>query len=239
MRLKAYLLGAAAMAALVPSATPGQTISGMLIVSEAGVPAANARIWLTTTRGITVDTARSDAQGRFTVKADGPGTYVLNVRRLGYFPEETDAIRLAAGQIVTDTVYLLSPRVLKPVDVVIKQEVDRRFGVNIRALSSSNVITPEEIDRYRPIAQTLEDLLRWNHPPSLTITRARDGGTCFQLRLGGCARVYLDGLFVGTDGWFPASEIASIVVIPGSEAFLRYGSSSGVIAVFTNLWAAR
>jgi hypothetical protein len=173
------------------------------------------------------------------VKADRPGTYFLNVRRLGYFPEETDGIRLAQGQVLRDTVYLLSPRVLKAVEVVVRREVDRRFGVNIRALSSSNVITAEEIDRVRPVASTLEDLLRWNHPPSLVITRDRNGGTCFQLRARGCAPVYLDGMFVGTDGWFPSSEIQSIVVIPGNEAFIRFGRSTGVIAVFTNFSANR
>jgi len=235
----ARFLGLAALAAFLPSVSPAQTISGLLVVKDAGVPVANARVWLTTSRGLMVDTARSDAQGRFTVKADRPGRYVLNVRRLGYFPEESDPIRLADGETRTDTVYLLSPAVLKPVDVIVSREVSFRFGVNIKALSSSNVITSEEIDRVRLVASTLEDVLRWNHPPSLTITRTRSGGTCFQLRQRGCAPVYLDGMFIGTDGWFPAGEIESIVVIPGNEAFLRFGSHSGVIAVFTNIWAGR
>ena len=239
MRSSAYLLGIAAVAALLPAEIEAQTVQGVLVVSEVGVPVANARVWLTTGRGHTVDTTRSDAQGRFTVKADRPGTYFLNVRRLGYFPEETDAIRLAQGQVRQDTVYLLSPRVLKPVAVVVKREVDRRFGVNINMLSSSNVITSDEIDRVRPVASTLEDLLRWNHPPSLVITRDRSGGTCFQVRGRDCAPVYLDGMFVGTDGWFPAHDIQSIVVIPGNEAFIRFGRSSGVIAVFTNFSANR
>jgi outer membrane receptor for ferrienterochelin and colicin len=130
--------------------------------------------------------------------------------------------------------------VLPPVDVVVSREVHFRFGVNIKALSSSNVITSEELERIRPMSSTLEDLLRWSHPPSLTINRmARGAGVCFQLRQRGCAPVYLDGMFVGTDGWFPADEIESIIVIPGSEAFIRYGSSSGVIAVFTKFAANR
>ena len=55
----------------------------------------------------------------------------------------------------------------------------------------------------------------------------------------GCAPVYLDGMPIGTDGWFPAHEIQSVVVISGSEAFMRYGAHSGVIAVFTNFSADR
>src|SRR5687767_15185857 len=105
------------VAALGPTVAAAQSVSGTLIVREAGVPVANARVWLTTTRGLMIDTARSDAQGRFTVNAQRPGRYILNVRRLGYFPEETDPIRLESGQVVSDTIYLLSPRVLKPVDV--------------------------------------------------------------------------------------------------------------------------
>lgn len=238
MRRVAYLLGVAALAALAPQAMQAQTIRGVLVINGTTVTVPNARVWLTTGRGHTVDTTRSDANGHFEVKADRPGSYYLNVRRLGYFPEESDDIRLRDGEVRTDTVYLLSPQVLKPVNVVVKQQVDRYFGVNINALSSSNVITPEEIDRVRGAASTLEDVLRWHHPPSLTITRV-GGNPCFQIRMRGCAPVFLDGMPIGTDGWFPANEIQSIVVIPGNEAFIRYGSSRGVIAVFTNFSADR
>ncbi|HJU75115.1 MAG TPA: carboxypeptidase-like regulatory domain-containing protein [Gemmatimonadaceae bacterium] len=225
--------------ALIPGLAFAQSISGTLIVGEAGIPAPNARVWLTTTRGVMVDTARSDAQGRFTVRADRPGRYVLNVRRLGYFPETTDPIRLEEGEVRNDTVYVLSPRVMKPVDVIVRREVSNRFGFDIRALSSSQVITPEEIDRHRMIATDLADLLRWNSPAGLMITRTRNGGACYMLRRQRCAPVYVDGMLWGTDAWIPASEIESIVVIPNSEAFIRFGSSSGAIAVFTNIWSGR
>jgi hypothetical protein len=186
-----------------------------------------------------VDTARSDAQGHFAVSAPRPGRYVLNVRRLGYFPEETDPIRLEDGEVRRDTVYVLSARVLKPVDVVVRREVSHRFGVDVRSLSSSNVITPEEIDRVRPSAADLRQLLQWNAPPSLTISTLRDGSSCYRLRGNNCAPVYVDGLLWGNDAWIPATDIESIIVIPGHQAFLRYGSSSGVIAVFTNIWSGR
>ena len=237
MRGPAYLLGA--LATLFSSATQAQKVDGILIIGEAGVPAANARVWLTTTRGLMIDTARSDAQGRFAVSASKPGRYVLNVRRLGYFPEETDPINLADGEVRHDTVYVLSARVLKPVDVVVRREVSNRFGIDIRSLSSSNIITPEEIDRIRPSASDMRDLIRWNAPPSLTITTQRDGSSCYRVRLGGCALVYVDGMLWGTDAWIPANEIESIVIIPGHQAFLRYGSANGVIAVFTNFWSGR
>ena len=239
MRKPTHLLGIAVIAALLPNASVAQRVSGTLIVSEAGVPAANARVWLTTTRGLMVDTARSDAHGRFTVSAKRPGRYVLNVRRLGYFPEETDPIRLDSGEVRRDTVFVLSARVLKPVDVVVRREVSHRFGIDTRSLSSSNVITPEEIDRFRPASSDLRDLLRWNAPPSLTITLARDGSACYQMRIRGCAAVYVDGMLWGNDAWIPASQIESIVIIPGHQAFLRYGSSNDVIAVFTNIWGDR
>lgn len=237
MRHVRTLLSIAAVAA-IPALAAAQSIAGVLIISEAGVPAPNARVWLTTTRGILVDSARSDAQGHFTVSAARPGRYILNVRRLGYFPEETDPIRLDEGAVVTDTVYLLSARVLQPVDVIVRREVSSRFGVDIRSLSSSQVITAEEIDRYRPFSSTLEDLLRWNAPPSMTIVRGRDG-PCFQLRHRGCATVYVDGLPWGPAAWMPANEIESIIVLRGSDAFARFGRADGVIAVFTNIWASR
>jgi len=238
MRNPARLLGIA-VAALFSSVSQAQKVDGTLIVGEAGVPAANARVWLTTTRGIMVDTARSDAQGRFTVRAPRPGRYVLNVRRLGYFPEETDPIRLADGEVRRDTIFVLSARVLKPVDVVVRREVSNRFGIDIKSLSSSNVITPEEIDRVRPAAADLRQLIQWNAPPSLTIMTQRDGSACYRMRMQGCALVYVDGMLWGNDAWIPATDIESIVVIPGHQAFLRYGSSNGVIAVFTNIWSGR
>lgn len=239
MRWFASVSSAAIMAALLPSVAAAQSVAGTLIISEAGVPVPNARVWLTTTRGHMIDSARSDAQGRFTVNARRPGRYVLNVRRLGYFPEETDPIQLASGEVRHDTVYVLSTRVLKPVDVIVRREVSHRFGVDIRSLSSSSVITPEEIDRFRATASDLEALLRWNSPPSLMITRRPNGSVCYQLRHRGCAPIYVDGMLWGTDAWLSANEIESIVVIPGNEAFMRFGSSNGVIAVFTNIWAGR
>jgi hypothetical protein len=238
MRSRAYLLGIG-LAALFSSAAQAQKVDGVLIVGEAGVPAANARVWLTTTRGLMIDTSRSDAQGRFTVSAPRPGRYILNVRRLGYFPEETDPIRLADGEVRHDTVYVLSARVLKPVEVIVRREVSNRFGIDIKSLSSSNVITPEEIDRIRPSASDMRDLIRYNTPPSLTITTQRDGSSCYRVRAGACALVYVDGMLWGTDAWISANEIESIVIIPGHQAFLRYGSSNGVIAVFTNIWSGR
>lgn len=231
--------GVAAMALLLPVASHSQSVRSTLIISEAGVPAANARVWLTTSRGMIVDSTRSDAQGRFTVSAPRAGHYVLDVRRMGYFPEQTDPIRLREDEVVTDTVFLLSARVLQPVDVVVRREVNFRFGVDIRSLSGSNVITPEEIDRFRPAASTLDDLLRWNRPPSLSVFRNRDGSNCYSLRMRGCAPIYVDGLLWGGDAWLPASEVQSIVVIPGSEAYIRFGSANGAIVVFTNLSADR
>ncbi len=234
----AWLVGFATLA-LGGSAAQAQRVEGTLIIGEAGVPAGNARVWLTTTRGLMIDTARSDAQGRFSVSAPRPGRYVLNVRRLGYFPEETDPIRLADGEVRRDTIFVLSARVLKPVEVVVRREVSNRFGIDIRSLSSSNVITPEEIDRIRPAASDLRQLIQWNAPPSLTITTQRDGSACYQLRIRGCALVYVDGMFCGTDAWIPTSEIESVIIIPGHQAFVRFGSSNGVIAVFTNIWSGR
>ncbi|MGQ0538754.1 MAG: carboxypeptidase regulatory-like domain-containing protein [Gemmatimonadaceae bacterium] len=239
MQHRSRLLGIAGAVILLAQAAPAQSISGTLIVRDAGIPAPNARVWLTTTRGLFVDSTRSDAAGHFTVRADRAGRYVLNVRRIGYFPEQSDPIRLAGGEVRRDTVYVLSARVLQPVEVVVRREVSSRFGVDIRALSSSNVITPDEIDRIRPIAAELQDLLRWNAPPGLTIIRRADGSACYQLRLRGCARVYVDGMLWGTDAWLPAEEVESIVVIPGNEAFIRFGSTVGVVAVFTKIWAGR
>lgn len=238
MRRCTYLLGIVISALLLPQRSDAQSVSGV-VVSDGGLPAVNARVWLTSTRGIIADTARSDAQGRFTLNARRAGRYVLNVRRLGYFPEESDPIRLASGEVRYDTVHVLGARVLQPVDVVVRREVNHRFGVDIRSLSSSNVITPEEIDRVRPAASTLEDLVRWNAPPSLMMRRQINGSMCYQLRVRGCAPVYVDGMLWGTDAWIPASDIESIVIIPDTEAFIRFGSNNGVIAVFTNVWGGR
>lgn len=239
MRRVGGWFGVAAMAVLHPVASQSQSVSSTLIISEAGLPAANARVWLTTPRGMLVDSTRSDAQGRFTVSAKQPGHYVLDIRRIGYFPEQTDPIRLRTDEVVTDTVYLLSARVMQPVNVVVQRELGIRFGVNLRSLSGSSVITPEELDRYRPVASDMTDLLRWNAPPGLIITRRSDGSACYQIRLRGCARVYVDGMSWGTDAWLPASIVESIIVLKDTEAFTYFGSATGVIAVFTDVWGRR
>jgi hypothetical protein len=238
MRAHLTLLGTLALAIGAAPALGAQTVTGVLVVRDANAPAPNARVSLVTTRGVVVDTARSTSEGRFTVRAPRPGRYILEVRRLGHFAEESDPIPLGNGEVRSDTVYLLSAQALQPVDVVVRKEVQRIFGVDTRFLSNSQVVTSAEMDRFRYTASRLEDVVRWSGIPGVTVSHSARFGNCFTIRMRGCAAVYVDGMLWGTDAWLPADEIESVVVLKGSDSFVQYGTRNGAILVITRRFAA-
>src|SRR4051812_44040799 len=83
------------MAPLFPCAAAGQeaeeapapaaTISGRVTMADSSTPVAGALVLLRKDSG-GADDALSDAQGRFSFKSMGPGSYKLTATKIGYAP---------------------------------------------------------------------------------------------------------------------------------------------------------
>ncbi|MBV6522180.1 MAG: hypothetical protein MNPFHGCM_02326 [Gemmatimonadaceae bacterium] len=222
------------LAVVASDAMSAQTIRGTLRVSDEDAAAVNARVWLVNRRGVTVDTTRSRDLGRFELKAPFAGEFRVVVRRIGYTPEHTDYIRLREGEVREEVINLLSVRVLPTVEVSVSRDTRRLFGINTNSLGRSQFLRPEQVDRLRPFSLDMTDLLRHANIASVQVRDLGGGDTCVQVRsfLGGCAAIYLDGLWLG-DVLPPlgAMEIESFLVLRPNDSVLVPGG--GALMIFT------
>ncbi|RMH19487.1 MAG: carboxypeptidase regulatory-like domain-containing protein [Gemmatimonadetes bacterium] len=93
--------GLAALAALaLGPAARAQEIDGVVVDLRTGVGVEGARLWLHDTLGATYDSARSDAAGRFRLRAPEAGLYLLSVRREGYADITSPSLEVGAGEQV-------------------------------------------------------------------------------------------------------------------------------------------
>jgi len=210
-----------------------QTFRGTLRMSDVDATAANARVWLVNKRGATVDTTRSSESGRFELKAPRPGEYRIIVRRIGFLPEHTDYLQLGENEVRTDVVNLLSTRVLPTVEIATSQDTRRLFGINTRSLGSQ-FVRPEQVDKLRSFSLDMSDLLRHANILGVQLRDLGGGDTCVQVRsfLGGCASIYIDGLWLG-DVLPPlgAMEIESFIVLKPNDSVLIPGG--GALLIYT------
>jgi hypothetical protein len=227
------ILGVSFLAAVgIARVLGAQSFHGRLRLNDRTTPAPNARVWLATPQGATVDTARSNDRGEFVLTAPHGGRYHLVVRRLGYTPEHTDDFTLGDDELRRDDVILLSTRVLPTVDVSVGRETRRWFGLDPRALGS-RFIRPEQVDRLRATTIDVADLLRHSALAGVSVIGVEFGERCVQTRtLLGCAAVYLDGMYLGnTLPPLSSDEVESLVVVRPLDSVLVGGN--GAVMIFT------
>lgn len=111
-RLFAVCLALAAAAPLHAQAVRGS------FVDRAGTPVPSARVVLQNESGRAVQSALTDAQGRFAVRAPAPGRYVLRGERVGFASTLSEPLTLAAGEEATHRLVASSDRVVLDAVVV-------------------------------------------------------------------------------------------------------------------------
>ncbi len=92
-----------AWAAFVLLAAPGlaaQVVTGTVLEAETGAPLVTAVLTLLDVDGRAVARVMSNAQGMFTLRAPGPGRFVVRSERIGRVRVESDPLELGAGEIV-------------------------------------------------------------------------------------------------------------------------------------------
>jgi len=206
-----------------------QAIDGTVVLADRKTPASNARVWLMGSRNRIIDTTRTTDQGRFHLAAPGAGEYSLVIRRMGYAPEHTDKLDFASGAVRTDTIITRSPRVMKPIAVEVSRDTRRYYGMDVRQLGS-RYIGPESVDKLRPGASDVSDLIQRAALPGVIVRLLPSGTNCVETRaLRGCAPVFLDGMPVGVElPWLSASEIDAMVVLRSVDGAL-VGHSGAVL----------
>jgi len=180
-----------------------------------------------------IDTTRTTERGHFHLSAPDAGQYSLVIRRIGYAPEHTDKIEFQTGSVRTDTIITRSARVMKPIAVEVSRDTRRYYGMDVRQLGS-RYIGPEQMDKIRPGASDVSDLIRSAALPGVLIRLLPGGRNCVETRaLRGCAPVYLDGMPVGVElPWLSANEVDAMVVLRSVDgALVGY---SGAVMLYTS-----
>lgn len=91
------LLGAAAPAARGTA----QVVTGRVVDGASGEPVDGAMVVLVDAGDRTANTTLTDAVGRFTLQAPGPGAYLLRADRIGFASAFSDTLRMAADDTVS------------------------------------------------------------------------------------------------------------------------------------------
>jgi hypothetical protein len=209
-----------------------QTIEGVL-QSTNRTPVADARVFLVTPRGFAADTARTNMRGEFFLNAGQPGRYALSIRRLGYAPERTPYFTLIEGQVKRDTIVAAFTQLLRPIEVVVRDEVKRTIGIDVRTLGR-RFLTSEFIDSTRGSARGLPDFIHRASVPGTWIDHEGDPSICYKVQVqSGCAQLWLDGVKVESNIELSPLDIESIIILRPSEGFIVTGAAGGSVLVYT------
>ena len=85
----------------------GQVLRGSVSAEGAGAPVRGAVVTMLDARGNPAERrALTESDGSFALRAPGPGTWMLEVRAIGYAPRRTSARVVAAGETVVEQVVL-------------------------------------------------------------------------------------------------------------------------------------
>ncbi len=178
-----------------PHGAAAQRLSGT-VRDSAGQPIPEVRVELRGTGRLTA----TDANGKYEISAKAPGSYVVEMRRLGFQPKATSVMLEAETRQRLDAVLTVVARQLDA-QTIAATAPDRslaRAGFYQRMLDADkgllhgSFITPEQLELRRPsrITQILADL------PGVRVAGGPRGGTMgiIMSRRGNCVMtVYLDG----------------------------------------------
>ncbi len=185
--------------------------------------------------------ARTEADGRFAFNLVPPGTYVLEVRRLGYRPYNRSGVVVAAGATVTADV-VLAPAALSLQAVVTTGVVDPSSGT--RVPFTVGRVSAEDIPV--PATNALESIQGKIAGVTIVPPGQAGSGTNIQLRTptsinkSNTPLLVVDGViltdaFGGSSADLQSMDIESVEVVKGAAAASLYGAraASGVINIKT------
>ncbi|MGH7711765.1 MAG: carboxypeptidase-like regulatory domain-containing protein [Gemmatimonadaceae bacterium] len=228
-----HLLVVVAVTSILTSEGRSQELRAVALERDTKQPVVDARVSLLSRRRAELDTARTAADGSFSVRAKEGGKFFLSVRRFGYPAEETDAIFLNAGETRIDTVYVAPARTLQKVETVIDREIFRIFGVTIASLSDRAVILPEDVESVRASSRTASDVVMQKGPTYVRVEGAGTGRVCYQIHGGGCALLYLNGQPIPSSTDIPVHDLEAVAVLTPTDAQMLLGRNNGVVMLFS------
>lgn len=252
-RSACLLLTAAIFAATQVEPLEAQRLSGRLVDVESEDPVGAGLVTLLRGDSVPIITAVSDDNGEWTLEAQEPGFYFINVKRLGYHESLVGPLELAEDGELTGVFRLERlPLMLEPIEIS-AAAVDRRLdnvGFYRRQLANNgSFIERSQIEQRLGAVSDPAQLLR--AVPGVNVVEGLGGGrlrfTRGHVSGSGCAgpRIYVDDvLFSEGDPLDPplavavrADDIVAMEVYRSpSQIPAQYGgpmSGCGVLLIWT------
>jgi TonB-linked SusC/RagA family outer membrane protein len=219
-----------------PAAAQTGQITGTVSDSVTGQPVANADVIVVGT----THRARTRDDGTYAIVGIAPGSYVIEVRRLGYQPLRRAAVAVPSGGAATVD-FRLAPSVFQLQEVVVTGVVGETEGVKL-PFTVGRVNTEQTPVPPPNAIETVQGKIA-----GVTIVpEGQPGsGTNIQLRTptsiskSNSPLIAVDGTILGTEGGTTADlnglDIERIEVVKGAAAASLYGSraQAGVVQIWT------
>jgi TonB-linked SusC/RagA family outer membrane protein len=221
----------------VPAAAQSGQIAGVVSDSATGTPVVGAQVVIT---GTTLGATTGD-EGRFSIANVAPGTYALEVRRLGFAARTARDVRVASGQTTTIDVRL-SPVAFRLQEQVTTGVVDPTSGT--RTPFTVGKVTAE--DAPVPATNALQTIQ--GKIAGATVVNSGQPGTGTNIILRAPTTitksnhplivvdgVILSSTFGASSADLESLDIESVEVVKGAAAASLYGSraAAGVISIRT------
>jgi len=242
-RLPTLVLSVGALAAVLPAAAPaaqraGALISGRVIDQTSHAPIPRARVFLLGTPHNT----DSDSTGRFAHEGLTSGTYLLQIRAIGY-AMSTWVINLGSGEVVDQDFEMA--RGAYSLDTITAEGkgggfMERRMEAFERRRKEGRGVFVTETEIRRENATTVSDLLRMaagvqtvcNHAGCVArMTRAARGACRPDFVLDGFPATYSTTANLPTVGIIGIEIYRSLSETPAE--FLKAGATCGAIVIWT------
>lgn len=216
------------LAILVPGHATAQTLEGRLLDGSTDQGISDGVLIMVSAEGDSVGSAISSEDGRFSISADAPGSYVLIASAYGYHESRQGMFELGDSAVMTME-YRLAPAPL-PIEEVIVQLGARR-GLRPKVVRSGFVrrmerglghfITPYDIERSPDTSTSdLLDRLPGVFLGGSSLTTYAGRALLLQGSYGTCKpHIYLDGIRVEQNGDIDA--LAPLHDIEAIEVYRR------------------
>lgn len=232
-----------ALAALGLFGSPGhtvsaQTIQGRILELSSQRPVPTALVRLLDDSGEIRSVSAADSVGAFRIAAPAPGTFRLEVERIGY---ET---------LMTPLLDAPNPEGVYPVELLLERSPVPIAGLEVTAemvdgrLQSMTGRDPRSL-RWQPFyrealvshverAHDLTDLMRWSNLAGIEVFEYRDG-PCYLMRRYGCLPVFLNGVELIPEIFdnLPLDMLETVAVLSPTESVLY---PDGGILLYTDAW---
>lgn len=233
--------GVGCVAALLLCSAPleAQTIQGRVLEAVDQAPVATALVRLVDEDGEVRRLSAADSVGGFSLTAPAPGTYRLEVERIGFEPFETPLLEVPNPDGVYPIELLLerSPVPIRGLEVTAEM-VDGRLqamtGRDPRSLRWEPFYREALIDHVER-AHDLTDMMRWSNLPGIEVFEYRDGPCYLMRRHDLCLPVYLNGVELIPEIFdnLPLDMLETVAVLSPTESVLY---PSGGILLYTDAW---